>query len=212
MSVLQAVDVSCVRRDRVLFEDLSVTLNPGDLIYLTGQNGAGKTSLLRMLIGFVEPASGSILWNDVSLDDTDARRDMNAHLVYIGHKSGIDAQASAIENSRFWCEQQGLSVSDATIYETLGLLGLVGLEDIPCAQLSAGQNRRVALARLWFKTEATVWILDEPFTALDVQGIELLETYIQAFVSRGGSVLMTSHQALSHITHWRSLALEYRIQ
>ena len=212
MSVLQAVDVSCIRRDRVLFEDLSVSLHPGELIYLTGQNGAGKTSLLRMLIGFVQPASGAIMWGEQPLSAPNVRRDMNASLVYIGHKSGIDGHASAVENSRFWCAQQGLSISDKAIYDTLAVLGLVGLEDIPCAQLSAGQNRRVALARLWFKAKAKIWILDEPFTALDVQGIELLENYIQQFVDNGGSVLMTSHQALSHIEQWRALELEYRIQ
>ena len=90
-------------------------------------------------------------------------------------------------------------------------LGLVGLEDLPCGQLSAGQNRRVALARLWFKCDAKIWILDEPFTALDVDGIALIEQTIEAFLKRGGSVLMTSHQTLSYLTEWHSVELEYRL-
>ena len=211
MQSLQAVNVACVRRDRVLFEDLSVELSPGRLVYLTGQNGAGKTSLLRILVGFVAPAAGEVRYRGESIANSVARRALNKDLIYVGHKSALDPHASAVENSRFWCAQQGISVSDDEIYATMSKLGLVGLEDLPCGQLSAGQNRRVALARLWFKCDAKIWILDEPFTALDVDGIALIEQTIEAFLKRGGSVLMTSHQTLSYLTEWHSVELEYRL-
>lgn len=208
---LEAVNLTCVRRDRVLFEELSFTLNKGELIYLRGENGAGKTSLLRILVGFVEPAAGQIKYAGGAIAGSSVRRQYNAELVYVGHKSAVDPHASAFENSRFWCAQHGLSITADKVYSVLATLGLVGLEDVPCGQLSAGQNRRVALARLWFKTSAKVWVLDEPFTALDVKGIELLEHHIHAFLTGGGSVVLTSHQPLSHLTDWRSLELEYRI-
>ena len=211
MQSLQAVNVSCVRRDRVLFDNLCVEMSPGTLIYLTGQNGAGKTSLLRILVGFVLPASGEVRYNGLDINDSQARRALNRDLVYVGHKSALDPHASAVENSRFWCAQQGIDVSDDAIYSTLTQLGLVGLEELPCGQLSAGQNRRVALARLWFKDNAKIWILDEPFTALDVAGIALVERTIESFLRKGGSVLMTSHQALSHLQEWHSVELEYRL-
>ena len=211
MPSLQAVDVSCVRRDRLLFSNINVSLSAGDLIYLSGPNGAGKTSLLRLLVGFVEPSSGTVTFEQASIQDQSVQRALNKALVYIGHKSAVNPYASAIENSQFWCEQQGIEISLSTIMNILTKLGLVGLEDIPCGQLSAGQNRRVALARLWFKTGAKFWILDEPFTALDVDGIKLVEEKISHFLSSGGAVLMTSHQVLSHITDWQELNLEYQI-
>lgn len=195
----------------MLFDNLCVEMSPGKLIYLTGQNGAGKTSLLRILVGFVLPASGEVRYNGLDINDSHARRVLNRDLVYVGHKSALDPHASAIENSRFWCAQQGIDVSDDAIYSTLAQLGLVGLEELPCGQLSAGQNRRVALARLWFKDDAKIWILDEPFTALDVAGIALVERTIDSFLRKGGSVLMTSHQALSHLQEWHSVELEYRL-
>ena len=211
MPSLQAVDVSCVRRDRLLFSNVNVSLNAGDLIYLSGPNGAGKTSLLRILVGFVMPSSGDVTFNQRSTQETSTQRELNQSLIYIGHKSAVNPHASAIENSQFWCEQQGIEVNQNLIFKVLTKLGLVGLEDIPCGQLSAGQNRRVALARLWFKTSAKIWVLDEPFTALDVSGIRLIEEKISSFLSSGGSVLMTSHQPLTHITQWQDLRLEYLI-
>lgn len=208
---LQALDVSCVRRDRLLFSNLNVSLGAGDLVYLSGPNGAGKTSLLRIMVGLIEPSEGEIRFDNESIQIQLQRRKLNQALVYIGHKSAISAHASAVENSRYWCEHQGLNVSEREIYRVLTILGLVGLEDVPCTQLSAGQNRRVALARLWFKQQAKFWVLDEPFTALDVKGIKLIEQKIEQFLQSGGAVLMTSHQPLQHISQWQDLALEYQI-
>lgn len=208
---IRAIDLSCVRRDRLLFSNVNVSLSAGDLIYLSGPNGAGKTSLLRILVGFIAPSSGRVCYDDKSTDLESVRRKLNNELVYIGHKSAITPHATAVENSRFWCEQQGIQISEQHIYKVLMTLGLVGLEDVPCAQLSAGQNRRVALARLWFKAEAKFWILDEPFTALDVKGIQLIEQSIEMFLRKGGAVLLTSHQPLQYITEWQDLILEYQI-
>jgi heme exporter protein A len=194
-----------------LFSDLSFSLTAGSLTYLSGPNGAGKTSLLRMLVGFVEPSEGHVLLDGENIAKEEARRELAMRSVYIGHKSGINPQVSAIENSRFWCQLQGIQVSDSYLFQVLATLGLVGLEDLPCGQLSAGQNRRVALARLWFKKNASMWILDEPFTALDVSGIKLLEEYIQEFINLGGAVIMTSHQPLKYLQNWQELSLEYQL-
>nr|WP_100642362.1 cytochrome c biogenesis heme-transporting ATPase CcmA [Alteromonas facilis] len=208
---LRAVELTCVRRDRVLFETLSFEIASGELVYLTGQNGAGKTSLLRTLVGFHQPQNGDVLFNGASISDASVKRSYARELIYIGHKSAVDPHASAFENCQFWCAQHGIKVAPERVYDVLATLGLVGLEDIPCVQLSAGQNRRVALARLWLKPEALLWVLDEPFTALDVHGIELVELHIKSFTENGGSVLLTSHQTLQHVKQNKTLDLEYRI-
>ncbi|MBT0585077.1 cytochrome c biogenesis heme-transporting ATPase CcmA [Alteromonas oceanisediminis] len=211
MSQLQAIDLTCIRRDRALFSGVSFDLEPSELVLLSGLNGAGKTSLLRILTGFIRPDEGRVMWQGESITNDITRRAFAQQLVYIGHKSAVNPLASALENCVYWCEQQQLTTPPSVIFDVLTTLGLVGLEDVPCGQLSAGQNRRVALARLWFKQSATVWILDEPFTALDVAGIALIEQHITAFCAGGGSVIMTSHQPLVSITQWRDITLEYRI-
>ncbi|WP_100656292.1 cytochrome c biogenesis heme-transporting ATPase CcmA [Alteromonas flava] len=211
MSRISAVDLSCVRRDRLLFENLSFTINAGDLVYLTGQNGAGKTSLLRTVVGFHQPFAGDLFFDGSSIQQADVRRNYARSLVYIGHKSAIEPRATALENSQFWCAQQGIAATVNDIYQVLEVLGLVGLEDVPCGQLSAGQNRRVALARLWLKSAANVWILDEPFTALDVYGIQLIEQQIQQFIQQGGCVLLTSHQMLQSVVPSKQLDLAYQL-
>lgn len=191
MSQLVATDLSCIKRDRTLFEGLSLTLSAGQLIYLRGPNGAGKTSLLRILSGLSEPERGSVTWNGEPLGTQ-----WYEQMLYVGHKPGLNSALSPAENLRFWCYQHQLSVKLADIMEVLLNVGLVGLEDIPCRQLSAGQQRRVALARLYLKA-AKVWLLDEPFTALDVTGIEQLEEKMCQHVQGGGAIITTSHQPLS---------------
>ncbi len=191
MSGLVASELSCIKRDRVLFEGLSFSLQSGQLVYLRGPNGAGKTSLLRILCGLSQPESGTITWQTKPLG-----QDWYQDLIYVGHKPGVNGAMTAIENLTYWCRQHDVSVSTAALYDVLAELGLVGMEDVPCRTLSAGQLRRVALSRLWLKP-ALVWILDEPFTALDVKGVAQLEDKMKAHVEAGGAVLTTSHQALS---------------
>lgn len=207
MSVLLAQHLVCEKSDRQLFSNINIELSSGQLLYVTGENGAGKTSLLRILVGLSAPAGGS-----VQINGFDVQKDINSAsqgLLYFGHKQGISQLLSAIENLQFWCQQHGVNTSEQVINEVLAELGLTGLEDIAVKNLSAGQQRRVALAKLWLKQDAILWVLDEPFTALDVQLIADLEAKITLFLNSGGVVVMTSHQKLNIDYPTSKLHLDY---
>ncbi|MEP1447576.1 MAG: cytochrome c biogenesis heme-transporting ATPase CcmA [Paraglaciecola sp.] len=209
MALLSVTNLSVVKRDRLLFENINFAVEPGGLLYVKGQNGAGKTSMLRVLAGLVSADSGEVYFSEQSIQAS--RESYHQDLVYFGHKLGINQTMSAVENLQFWCKQHQVIISIETIFSTLLQLNLVGLEDIPVANLSAGQQRRVALARFWLKQDAKLWILDEPFTALDTQGIDLLSKQITKFLNSGGAVIMTSHQRLNLDYPTDELTLEYRI-
>ncbi|AXR05629.1 cytochrome c biogenesis heme-transporting ATPase CcmA [Salinimonas sediminis] len=205
MSQLVASELSCIKQDRVLFDNLSVTLSAGQLVHLRGPNGAGKTSLLRILAGLSAADSGHISWQNQSLGS-----DYFTQLVYLGHKNGLNLTLNAIENLYYWCAQHGVKISSAQLYDRLAALELTGLETLPVKALSAGQQRKVALARLWLKP-AMVWLLDEPFTALDIRTIGMLENALNNFVTQGGAVMLTSHHVMtSAVGKVQSLDLEYR--
>jgi heme exporter protein A len=209
LAVLSVTNISVVKRDRLLFENLNFAVEQGGLLYVKGQNGAGKTSMLRVLAGLVVADSGEVFFLQQNIQD--CRENYHQNLVYFGHKLGINQTLSAVENLQYWCKQHQVTISLDTIFSTLAQLNLVGLEDMPVANLSAGQQRRVALARFWFKQDAKLWILDEPFTALDSQGIDLLSKQITKFLSGGGAVVITSHQVLRLDYPTDELTLEYRI-
>lgn len=206
--MLEARGLTCSKRDRTLFEGLSLAVSAGELLYLRGPNGAGKTSLLRILTGLSSPDLGTVFYQE-----TDVSKDKSGYyheLLYLGHKSGTNGSLSALDNLSFWLAQHKVSVPVNTLYDVLEKVGLVGLEDVPVRYLSAGQQRRVALSRLWLKP-AKVWILDEPFTALDVKGVHMLETSMKEHVGRGGLIITTSHQPLSETAgEHRVFDLEYR--
>ena len=208
LSGLCASGLTCIKRDRILFEDFSLRLNAGDLLYLRGPNGAGKTSLLRILTGLSLPESGVVTFNQQDIRHYSST--YYKQLIYIGHKSALNSALSAIDNLRFWMAQHNVDSPQDQIYSVLEMLGLVGLEDVPVRFLSAGQQRRVALSRLWLKS-AQVWVLDEPFTALDSSGITVLENTFKQHVDNGGMIITTSHQPLSsEVGTHRSIDLEYR--
>jgi heme exporter protein A len=215
VSGLCASGLTCIKRDRVLFDDFSLNLNAGELVYLRGPNGAGKTSLLRILTGLSSPEHGDVIFNGANISSNPSLYYQT--LIYLGHKSALNGALSAIDNLRFWLAQHGIQNKDVTqtsdiesIYQVLERLGLVGLEDVPVRFLSAGQQRRVALSRLWLKS-AAVWVLDEPFTALDSAGVILLERKMKQHVADGGMIITTSHQALSsEAGAHRCVDLEYR--
>ncbi|WP_334027552.1 cytochrome c biogenesis heme-transporting ATPase CcmA [Alteromonas sp. P256] len=207
--MLKACELTCVKRDRVLFEDVSLAVNAGELLYVRGPNGAGKTSLLRILTGLSTPESGTVLFNGENIADSSFS--YLSTLLYLGHKSGTNGSLSAMDNLTFWLAQHQVKCEESQLFDALMRVGLVGLEDVPIRFLSAGQQRRVALTRLWLKP-ADVWILDEPFTALDVKGIALLEEQMKSHVENGGVVITTSHQPLSEAAGAHSVFdLEYRI-
>lgn len=192
-----------------MFSDVSLHADAGELLYVRGPNGAGKTSLLRILVGLSEPDEGEVLFRGENI--TRVPHQFHQSLIYFGHKLGINSVLTPTENLHYWCKQHGVNCSIETLYETLARLELVGLEDVPCGQLSAGQQRRVALARCWLKPDASLWVLDEPFTALDADGIALLSGLMVDYLSRGGCAVVTSHQVLNLPCTTKTLSLEYRI-
>jgi heme exporter protein A len=208
INLLEIDSLCCIKQDRCLFEDLSFTLAQGDIMQLEGPNGAGKTSLLRILSGLARPESGRVLYfaDDIHKDPSAFYDD----ILFIGHKTGVNGQMTAVENLAFWLTTHGYQ-RDVDLYAILAKLGLVGLEDVPVRTLSAGQQRRVALARLWFNN-AKLWLLDEPFTAVDKNGVVLLQQQFRIQLARGGSILLTSHQDLTeHFSNLKTQVLEYRL-
>lgn len=204
--LLNAHNLSCVKQDRILFEQLSLQLAPGELLQIKGKNGAGKSSLLRILAGLARAEEGQLHYLTQPLSEVAA--DYAANLCFIGHQSGIHEQLTALENMQFWRAAAALPASDD--FSLLATLGLAGLEDIPCRMLSAGQQRRVSLARLW-TTSAQIWILDEPFTALDQSAISRLQAHFITHLNRGGAIILTTHQALTmQYAALSALEIQYR--
>lgn len=192
--MLEADNLECVRGDRRLFAGLGFRLDAGELMWLQGKNGAGKTSLLRMLTGLLPPEAGEIRWRGESIRRSgDAYR---AELCYLGHLNAIKEELTPLENllaaSRL--AEENLSEDDAL--DALEQVGLAGREDLACKYLSQGQKRRVALARL-VKERRALWVLDEPFVALDVAAVDWLSGLISAHLQRGGLAVMTTHQPVA---------------
>ncbi|WP_152454154.1 cytochrome c biogenesis heme-transporting ATPase CcmA [Microbulbifer sp. THAF38] len=187
--VLQVRDLACERDGRRLFEGLDFSLNAGGAIQVKGSNGAGKTTLLRTLIGSTSDFSGEILWRDNPFPK--GLRAMRESLVYIGHRGGVRGGLTPLENLAWY------GATEASAMEALDKVDLFGFEGSLCSSLSAGQNRRVALARLFLPQSPCLWILDEPLTALDVTGVAALEKQMANHLESGGSLLLTSHQPLN---------------
>jgi heme exporter protein A len=202
--LLEFRGVYCERDDAPLFAPLSFTVNAGELVQLEGANGIGKTSLLRCVGGLSSRFNGAIEWCGEPLQDR--RAEFAAASLFLGHAAGLKAALSPRENLIWWASLRGL---DATRHVDAALerVGLAGYEYSPCYQLSAGQQRRAALARL-FIAAAPLWILDEPFTAIDRQGVAELESWLAAHVDAGGAVLLTTHQALSMAHGLRKVTLQ----
>jgi heme exporter protein A len=203
--MLQATDLACVRGDRCLFQGLALRVDAGECLHVTGANGAGKTSLLRILAGLLPPTEGSVRWDGTAIGA--AREEYAAQLVFVGHLNGIKDDLSVLENVRFEAAVRGTDDATAAARTALGALGLRDYEQLVVRHLSQGQRRRVALARLCLPLRARLWILDEPFNALDVHGVALLQQRIAAQLQAGGSVVLTAHQAVDLPSSARRLEL-----
>lgn len=190
--MLSARNLTCIREERVLFEALNINIAAGDIVQIEGPNGAGKTSLLRIFAGLSLPYDGCIYFQDKNI--AQHRESFHQNLLYLGHLSGVKDEMTAQENLEFNLALHGLNSS--TVETTLAEINLLGFEDALASHLSAGQQRRISLARLW-QSQAKIWILDEPFTAIDKLGVEKLEQLFLQHANNGGCVMLTTHQDLS---------------
>ncbi|TVQ70560.1 MAG: cytochrome c biogenesis heme-transporting ATPase CcmA [Oceanospirillales bacterium] len=202
--LLQVVDLFCERDDRVLFNNLNFSVFPGEILQVEGQNGSGKTTLLRILSGLSRHFEGEILWRGVSVTEQAER--FRRELLYFGHNAGVKAVLTPEENLA-WYAALDTDIDLQHIPKALNAVGLKGFEDVPCHMLSAGQNRRVSLARLYL-SRAPLWILDEPFTAIDKKGVAAKEALLLEHAARGGTVLLTTHHELDLSRHVRRINLD----
>jgi heme exporter protein A len=190
--MLEAVDLTCERGERLLFSRLTFAAEHGTLLRIAGPNGTGKTSLLRIMCGLLEPTEGEVRWRGGNVRKL--REEYWKDLVYIGHLNGVKDDLTVRENLRVSVAVAGRRAGEDAIARALDLVGLAGFEDTMARFLSQGQRRRVALARLYVSEDVPLWILDEPFTALDVRGVENLSALIARHVDAQGTVVLTTHQ------------------
>ncbi|MRI32419.1 heme ABC transporter ATP-binding protein CcmA [Endozoicomonas sp. OPT23] len=195
--MLEVAQLRCERDDRVLFSELSMKLSSGELLQIEGANGSGKTTLLRILAGLSGDFHGNIFWKEKKLSSMYA--DFRLSTFYFGHKPAVKGELTPVENIRWRASLRNEAPSEHSILDALEQVNLAGFEDVACGHLSAGQHRRVALADLSISA-SPLWILDEPFTAIDVYGVAWLESVLAKHVASGGMVIITSHQSLSEIS------------
>ncbi len=192
--MLEAKNLECTRGDHRLFSDLSLDLSPGEVLHVQGRNGTGKSTLLRTLCGLFTPSKGEVSWNGMAISAL--REIFHKEVLYIGHKPGIKDDLTALENLRAASLLDGDSVSKEQLWQALEKMGLRGFEDLPSKHLSQGQRRRVARARL-LEIKARLWVLDEPFSALDSAAVAVLQTVIGSHIHSDGMVVLTTHQEVT---------------
>ena len=194
VATLEAREITCVRGERELFSGLSLQVLPGQCLHIRGENGVGKTSLLRLLTGLTFPESGEVLWSGDSIKKEAS--DYHSQLLFLGHRDALKEDLSALENLRMYAAIDGITLSEQDAFTSLWRFGLKGREDLPVNCLSAGQKKRVLMARMVTR-RAHVWILDEPFNALDTHAVVELQGLIAEHLGNGGLTVLTSHQPLA---------------
>ncbi|MDI6748483.1 MAG: cytochrome c biogenesis heme-transporting ATPase CcmA [Rhodocyclaceae bacterium] len=191
--MLTATGLSCVRGERRLFAGLDLAVGPGEWLHVQGENGAGKTSLLRILATLSPPAEGEIRWHNETVESL--AEDYRRAMLFLGHHGAVKEELTPLENLTLAAQLDGATLDAATALQALERFGLRGREDLAVRFLSAGQKRRVLLARLAVR-KASLWILDEPFTALDVKAVAMLSGLIEEHLAEGGMAILTSHQSM----------------
>ena len=191
--MLEARDLTCARGERALFSHLNLTVSGGQCLHVRGANGVGKTSLLRLLAGLAKPDVGAVLFsgNDIHQSSEAYRR----QALFLGHRDALKEDLTALENILMYAALDGVALSIEQALVPLWRFGLKGREDLPVHCLSAGQKKRVLMARIATR-KAQLWILDEPFNALDVGAVQILGDLITDQLQDGGLVVLTSHQEL----------------
>ncbi len=190
ISSLTAERLACARGDRKLFENLSFRVKAGQALAVEGANGSGKTSLLRLIAGFLSPAAGRLIVQDASGDSDDAE-ERGKKIGWLGHHDGLKPQLTVAEQLTFWAAlYRGTANADV-----LAQVGLARQADLPCRYLSAGQKRRLALARL-LVSNRPLWLLDEPFAALDTSGQALVAQLMALHCGQGGIIIAATHDPL----------------
>jgi heme exporter protein A len=192
-NILEVKQLGCVRGDRRLFSGLDFSLSRGTFVQLTGPNGSGKTSLLRILCGLLAPAEGKVYWEGA--DIRSLREDYFTAVTYLGHRPGVKDELSALENLRISNALNGIEVGIDNAVAALRRMGLEGRESLPARFLSEGQRRRVALARLLL-CNTRLWLLDEVMTSLDKGAVVLVRSLIEEHLQRGGIAIVATHQEL----------------
>lgn len=186
--------MACRRGNEWLFNDLSFQIFPGQIVWLQGQNGRGKTSLLRLIVGLAQPERGALMWA-VPQEGLDTVTRKN--LVYIGHTNGLKDDLTVTESLQFLARLHGRDSSPEAVTNALQMMQMLHRKNALVRTLSQGQRRRVALARLALERDPCMWVLDEPFDALDAQGISVVNQLLLEHIQRGGCVFLTSHLSLS---------------
>ncbi|HEX8963302.1 MAG TPA: cytochrome c biogenesis heme-transporting ATPase CcmA [Rhodocyclaceae bacterium] len=191
--MLTAHGLTCVRGERRLFAGIDLAVGPGEWLHVRGENGAGKTSLLRLLVGLMQPAEGEIRWDGQPVRELS--EEYRRQMLFLGHHGAVKEELTTLENLHFAAALDGAELSERESIAALHRFGLRGREELPVRFLSAGQKRRVLLARLVTR-KAKLWVLDEPFTALDVKAVDMLSALIGEHLAAGGMAVLTSHQAM----------------
>jgi heme exporter protein A len=190
--MLEANDLACLKGDRLLFRGLALRVAPGAMLRVAGANGMGKTSLLRILCGLAHAEHGEVRWGGRTIRSE--RETFHRALLYLGHAPALNDMLTPLENLRFACAAGEDDADEDRCVEALVRIGLAHQLDLPARVLSQGQRRRVGLARLFLSAPRPLWVLDEPFTALDVAAVRELVTTLEDHCASGGMVVLTTHQ------------------